>query len=234
MSKLRLLIASLIWLAAVWLGSCQPPRVIEPLPDPPMGVLLAAPAAGSGSTHAPPPPPPPPPPGGRRPVRAHGEPGWRPPVGGRRWTHIVIHHSDSDYGNAALFDDWHRQRGWDGLGYHFVICNGNRGADGAVEVGYRWTRQLAGAHTSGRGLGVYRQSEDRYYNKHGVGICVVGNFMRTRPTERQMQSLARLCRFLMQTYGIPKHHVIGHCHTKSTLCPGRYFSFADLYRRLGH
>ena len=64
----------------------------------------------------------------------------------RTWKYIVIHHSATDSGSAASFDRSHRKRGWDGLGYHFVIGNGRGTGDGVVEVGYRWTRQVTGAH----------------------------------------------------------------------------------------
>ncbi|MCK4602755.1 MAG: hypothetical protein KAU28_09835, partial [Phycisphaerae bacterium] len=57
-------------------------------------------------------------------------------VGGYRyWRYIVIHHSATARGNAAVFDKSHRRRGYDELGYHFVIDNGAGGPDGNVEVG---------------------------------------------------------------------------------------------------
>ncbi|MBM4054820.1 MAG: hypothetical protein FJ264_09150 [Planctomycetes bacterium] len=45
----------------------------------------------------------------------------------REWKYIVIHHSASESGCAAEFDKFHREkRHWEnGLGYHFVIGNGN-------------------------------------------------------------------------------------------------------------
>src|SRR5438270_9583625 len=62
------------------------------------------------------------------PVRS--EPEWFPPHSSDRWTCIVIHHSASEEGGADRFDEWHRQRGWDELGYHFVIGNGTDTAMG--------------------------------------------------------------------------------------------------------
>ena len=41
-----------------------------------------------------------------------------------RWKGIVIHHSASAYGDAAHEHKYHLSRGWDGLGYQFVINNG--------------------------------------------------------------------------------------------------------------
>lgn len=37
---------------------------------------------------------------------------------------IIINCSDSDWGDAEVIDEWHRERGWDGIGYHYIICNG--------------------------------------------------------------------------------------------------------------
>ena len=37
---------------------------------------------------------------------------------------ITIHCSDSEWGNADVIDEWHKKRGWDGIGYHYVILNG--------------------------------------------------------------------------------------------------------------
>ncbi len=39
---------------------------------------------------------------------------------------IIIHHSASDFGDAKLIDKWHKERGWKGIGYHFVVLNGKR------------------------------------------------------------------------------------------------------------
>ena len=36
---------------------------------------------------------------------------------------IVVHCSDSPYGSREIIDEWHRERGWSEIGYHFVIYN---------------------------------------------------------------------------------------------------------------
>src|SRR5947208_1647861 len=71
---------------------------------------------------------------------------WLPHVPARSWQAIVIHHSATPAGGAARFDREHREKGWDELGYDFVIGNGTDTADGLVEVGSRWTKQKIGAH----------------------------------------------------------------------------------------
>lgn len=143
---------------------------------------------------------------------------WAPPVKSRDWKYIVLHHSASSTGNAALFDREHREKGWDELGYHFVIDNGRGGADGRIELGPRWTKQKWGAHA---------KTPDNRFNDYGIGICFVGNFEQGKPTAKQLQSAAKLVAWLMQTYDIPQKNIIGHEDTgKQTLCPGRNLSVA--------
>ncbi|GAF73536.1 unnamed protein product, partial [marine sediment metagenome] len=73
-----------------------------------------------------------------------------------------------------------------------------------------------------------------FYNDHGIGICLIGNFEHTRPTAVQMRSLAALCRFLCEECQIPESQVLTHGGiTGRTKCPGRNFSLAELHRRLG-
>ncbi|MGD0463210.1 MAG: N-acetylmuramoyl-L-alanine amidase [Tepidisphaeraceae bacterium] len=144
---------------------------------------------------------------------------WMPSAPANHWTWIIIHHSDSDYGSAAIIDKWHRDRGFDELGYHFVIGNGTNSGDGQIEVGPRWTKQKWGAHDN---------ALDNRYNTNGIGICLVGNFNKTRPTPRQLHSLVRLVVYLMRKYDIPADRVLGHGETKVTQCPGRYLNVAAI------
>jgi hypothetical protein len=149
------------------------------------------------------------------PVLAAGA-GWDVRLG-RNWRHIVIHHSATATGSAASFDREHRERGWEGLGYHFVIGNGTGTGDGQVEVGYRWRNQQRGAHAG-----------NLEYNEYGIGICLVGDFETGYPTARQMASLRALVRFLQARCGISTASIIGHSDVpgKETRCPGRNFSVA--------
>jgi len=193
--------------------SFDPPRVMAaPLPAPVAVAPRPAPAvAAAPQPYAP------------RAVATAGIPmGWIPPVAPRPWKAIVIHHSATTTGGAAAFDKDHRAKGWDELGYDFVIGNGTDTADGLIEVGPRWTKQKIGAHA---------KTPDNYYNEYGVGICLVGNFMEERPTPRQIQSLIHLTSYLMKTYHIPPQAVLGHGDTKATECPGKYLDVAMVRRQ---
>lgn len=143
----------------------------------------------------------------------------KPKVRARPWKYIIVHHSDTVAGSAARFHKAHVSRGWDSLGYDFVIGNGTETKDGMIEVGPRWAAQLPGAHTG---------TPDHLYNDFGIGICLVGNFEESRPTAAQMDSLARLCAHMMKTYNIPASRIIGHGDAKSTSCPGRNLSVSKV------
>lgn len=147
------------------------------------------------------------------------------------WRYIIIHHSASASGNAAVFSKMHRRKGWDSLAYHFVIDNGKGGPDGRLEVGSRWWQQKHGAHAGH--LASEEDPERNIYNEFGIGICLVGNLDRHPPTAAQMEMLAKLVAKLREQYGIPEDAIMGHRHVRSTACPGRYFPWASLYASLG-
>ena len=135
------------------------------------------------------------------------------------WEFIVIHHSATPTGGAVAFDRMHRQKGWDELGYHFVIGNGSDTRAGEVEVGSRWPKQKHGAHA---------KTPDNKFNERGIGICLVGNFDNQALGGAQRQSLAKLVAYLMKTYHIAPENVIGHGDTKATDCPGRNVHIAEV------
>ena len=150
---------------------------------------------------------------------------WFPPSQLEKgWRAIIVHHSATDIGNAAIFDKWHRERNhWEGVGYDFVIGNGTDSSDGQVEVTFRWRKQIPGAHCGG--------TANNWANKDGIGICLVGNFNKTTPSPRQIQSLVKLIRFLQKRYGISTSRVYGHQTTpgaRVTDCPGNRVSINRL------
>jgi len=136
------------------------------------------------------------------------------PKGRVQWRYIVIHHSGTDSGNAVAFDRYHREvKGWqNGLAYHFVIGNGNGSGDGKLEIGKRWIEQQPGAH-----------SGDSSVNKVGIGICLVGDFTKSKPTGRQLRRLGDLLVLLCSTYDIPPERVLRHADIAQTKCPGPNF-----------
>src|SRR5690554_4791933 len=65
------------------------------------------------------------------------------------WQRIVIHDSGSLQGSLSSLNKVHEKLGLGGLGYHFVIDNGQGAPDGLIEVGFRWKNQRIGAHSKG-------------------------------------------------------------------------------------
>ncbi len=164
------------------------------------------------------------------PVRSNVPPDWLPPSQiEKNWTAIVIHHSATETGNAAIFDRMHREENhWDGVGYDFVIGNGTDSGNGQVEVTFRWTEQVPGAHCGG--------TPDNWANADAVGICLVGNFDHTEPTADQMGSLSKLVGFLQKRYGIRTSRIYGHSSTPGaqvTDCPGTNSPVPRLKMMLG-
>lgn len=133
------------------------------------------------------------------------------------WRWLVIHHSASRAGDARTFDGEHLGRGWDGIGYHFVIGNGSPLPLGYVEATYRWRLQSHGAH-AGPG------PEQAPYNQDGLGICLVGNFADAPLDPFQERRLVDLCvQLIHHVPTLSVNHIIGHRDVpgKATACPGR-------------
>ena len=142
---------------------------------------------------------------------------WQPDGPPREWRHIVIHHTASSNGSVESIHETHLGKGWQGIGYHFVIGNGNGMGDGSIEETFRWREQMHGAHAG----------KDEY-NQHGIGICLVGNFEETDPSSAQLAAVKRLIGVLKTAYQIPTSNVIGHRDVKATACPGSNFPMDEV------
>lgn len=101
---------------------------------------------------------------------------------------IIIHCADTPNGKEfhnTDIDKWHRERGWQCIGYHWVVC-----IDGTVEPGRK--PEMIGSHAEG-------------HNAKSLGICMIG---KDKFTHEQWDSLATLVRGLVREY--PAARVIGH------------------------
>ena len=112
---------------------------------------------------------------------------------------IVVHCSESEFGSSILIDEWHRERGWKNVGYHFVVCSGKvennnflESMDGSIERG-RDIDKL-GAHVFG-------------HNDGSIGVCLIGV---DRYTDKQMLSLKLLLSELMLKYDLKPNQIFGH------------------------
>jgi hypothetical protein len=153
----------------------------------------------------------------------------RPSITRGRWKYIVVHNSGTRQGNAKAFEDYHRRvrKMQNGLAYHFVIGNGTSTGDGQIEIGNRWKVQLAGGHV-----------HSDYLNNVGIGICLVGDYNHHKPTQKQLESLEELIRFLRNRVGksegkevVVKPHREINPPRWPTDCPGDQFPYSWLKSR---
>lgn len=142
------------------------------------------------------------------------------PLDRQRWQRIVIHHSGAPFGSAETIGAEHTARGLQGLGYHFVIGNGQGAGDGELFVGRRWLQQLPGAHVAGPSA--------PWNNEHAIGICLVGDGDRRAFTPAQLARLSELVSSLCAQLGIPEDQVMLHRDLAPTSSPGRMFPEAAL------
>jgi N-acetyl-anhydromuramyl-L-alanine amidase AmpD len=166
------------------------------------GISLALPAASVAAANIP--------------ARATDVP--KPATPERDWKTIVLHHSATRGGDVATIDAEHRthrdRRGnpWLGIGYHFVVGNGQKMGDGEVQATFRWHKQLPGAHAG-----------NRDHNDNGIGICLIGNFDQSPPTVRQLAALRGLVTALAERYAMSRESLVRHSDVQATLCPGKLF-----------
>ena len=114
----------------------------------------------------------------------------------RQITLIVVHCSavrPNQTSSAKKIDEWHKDRGFKGIGYHYVIRR-----DGTIEPGRpEW---MIGAHCVN-------------HNKYSIGVCYEGGLdIRGQPadtrTEAQKASLRKLLEELHERY--PRAVIVGH------------------------
>ncbi len=160
-----------------------------------------------------------------------GAPTWAelcPPPGTpmHAWKWLVIHHSATRDGDVERFDaSQRRDRGWDSIGYHFVVGNGHPMVLGSIEPTVRWWQQIHGAH-AGSG------EQQHIYNVDGLGICIVGDYEHDQLDPVVEAQVVRLCAVLIRhvpSLGGPDA-IIGHRDVpgKQTLCPGKNVDIARI------
>jgi LysM repeat protein len=139
------------------------------------------------------------------------------------WKNIIGHHSAIKQGNAKIYGRSHKERGMkNGLAYHFVIGNGIDSGDGEIEIGPRWLKQIEGGHV-----------KSRKYNLNSIGVCVIGDFNKSRPSSKQIAAFEELVAYLKYDLlgGKPKFMV--HRELEQTACPGKLFPVSAMHKRFG-
>ena len=119
----------------------------------------------------------------------------------REITEIIVHCSDTPAGRHTTVEEirtWHLERGWEDIGYHYVIY-----LDGTVHEGR--PVNIVGSHCYG-------------HNKRSIGVAYIGgkDNVDTR-TEDQRDALVDLLVYLKTTY--PKARIYGHRDFSEKYCP---------------
>lgn len=115
---------------------------------------------------------------------------------------------------AADIDQWHKQRGWNGIGYHYVID-----LDGTLEIGRPEVK--VGAHCLG-------------HNSNSIGVVYVGGVAsdgktpKDTRTEAQKASLIKLLTRLKHRF--PNAAIHGHRDFAAKACPS--FDATNEYKNI--
>ena len=118
---------------------------------------------------------------------------------------IIIHCTATSAGRTVTVKDvdaWHRQRGFQGIGYHYLIgLNGETWNGRPIEV--------IGAHTLGQ-------------NARSIGVCYVGGMdLSDKPADTrtlaQKNALVTLLKSLKAQF--PKATIHGHREFAAKACP---------------
>jgi len=117
---------------------------------------------------------------------------------------LVIHHSATDASTSVEeIRSAHLDRGFDDIGYHWLIDRQGRLYPGRSE-------KIAGAHVKG-------------FNQESLGVCLIGNFDQNELTPEAIDTLIKFLPILCLKHAIAVENIIGHSdapNASSTRCPG--------------
>lgn len=124
----------------------------------------------------------------------------------RAITEIIVHCSATPEGKdftVGQIRQWHLQRGFRDIGYHYVIYR-----DGSIHAGRSVAEQ--GAHCTG-------------HNRNSIGICYIGGVAtdgktpKDTRTQKQKEALKKLLTSLHARY--PQASLHGHREFAKKACP---------------
>ena len=135
-------------------------------------------------------------------------------------THIVLHHAEfRGKLDAKTIREWHLARGWDDIGYHFVITGSI--FDDVTELQKGRALIMQGAHAYG-------------FNGKSIGICMTGHGDHIEWPAKQQALLLETLVYLMDQFNIPIQNVIGHRETpwerlkRNKTCPGNLIDMNEV------
>ena len=125
------------------------------------------------------------------------------PRGKRTIKRIIIHHSASPVSTTVEdIDRWHKERGWRGIGYHYVCLE-----DGSIAEGRHINKR--GAHTRG-------------HNTDSIGICITGNFQDYHCPKPRFDKLMAFVGEQIKKYKLSWKDVFYHKQFADTACCGHF------------
>jgi N-acetylmuramoyl-L-alanine amidase len=124
----------------------------------------------------------------------------------RRINKIIVHCTATPEGRevtVAEVDKWHRARGFDGIGYHYLI-----GLNGVIHFGRPDSK--VGAHCEGQ-------------NANSIGICYVGGLAADGKTPKDTRTAAQKAALIVLIGKLKKEYpdatVHGHREFAAKACP---------------
>lgn len=120
---------------------------------------------------------------------------------------IVLHHSGVKVlQSVEIIHNYHKNKGWAGIGYHFYVRK-----DGSVYRGR--PENMAGAHCPG-------------VNSISLGICAEGDFEQEIMDDVQKNAIVELIKDIKLRYNIK--WIKGHREILSTDCPGANYPLQEI------
>ena len=121
--------------------------------------------------------------------------------------YIVLHHAEASKCSAQQVDEWHKNNGWSGIGYHFFVRK-----NGSIYEGRPlWA---LGAHVQGM-------------NHCSIGICAEGAYTHETMPQAQKIAIAQLIDYLKSNY-YPDATIVGHREIGDSDCPGKNYPLNEL------
>lgn len=137
----------------------------------------------------------------------------------RKINDIILHCSATPEGKdftVTDIDKWHKQRGFNKIGYHYIIYR-----NGTVNIGRQESE--IGAHCVN-------------HNSHSIGVCYIGGCdisgktPKDTRTPEQKKALVKLVKELLSKYSLNTSNI--HCHNQydNKACPS--FKLQDFLKEL--
>lgn len=124
--------------------------------------------------------------------------------------YIILHHAAASEASVTSIHNWHLQRGWAGIAYHFYVRK-----DGSIYRGR--DEDTIGAHTEG-------------VNSRSIGICAEGNFEVEAMPDAQKRAIIELLRELKKRY--PNAQIKRHKDFANTACPGKNYPSDEIVKEV--